>query len=83
MQQDRVAGPQKYAFVLREGTSIRRNFLDYSLLLLHTQCHEMLRSPTPLSSASRTPYFRGLMGEVGTAQIDADAELDFDDHDVL
>ncbi len=64
MQKDRATQPKSYAFLLREGTLIHRDFLDYSLLLLHTQCNEALRSPTPLTAQRSTPFFKGLRMEV-------------------
>lgn len=34
-----------YIFALKEGKKIRNNFLDYSLLLIHVQNVEIIRSP--------------------------------------
>jgi hypothetical protein len=36
-----------YIFVLREGKKINKNFLDYSLLMLHVNCPEKIKSPDP------------------------------------
>lgn len=48
-----------YQFVLKEG-DIRKNSLDYSLLLLQVTCHEIIKSPLPSScrSSSSPQNFR-------------------------
>lgn len=38
---------QPYVFVLKEGTEIKEDYMDYSLLMLQVNCHETLRSPKP------------------------------------
>lgn len=34
-----------YLFALKEGHGIRKDLLDYSLLLLQRQCTEVIRAP--------------------------------------
>lgn len=34
-----------YLFVLKEGMQFRENCLDYSLIMLHVNCQEVLPSP--------------------------------------
>ncbi len=36
---------QPFLFVLKEGTEIREDFLDYSLLMLQVSCAETIKSP--------------------------------------
>lgn len=36
-----------YAFVLKEGKDIKRDYLDYSLTILQLDCVDMLPSPKP------------------------------------
>jgi hypothetical protein len=36
---------QPYLFALKEGKKIRNDFLDYSLLLIHVQNNEIIKSP--------------------------------------
>lgn len=36
-----------YLFALKEGKKIRKDFLDYSLLMIHIQNTEIFKSPTP------------------------------------
>lgn len=54
-----------YMFVLKEGVEFREDCLDYSLMMLHVNCLEILASPNsntlpvaemamPLSAASET-----------------------------
>ena len=38
-----------YFFVLKEGSSIGTDLLDYSLMMMHTHCREILKSPRPAS----------------------------------
>ena len=40
-----------YFFVLKEGREIGNDFLDYTLVMLHANCVEVIRTPkTPLST---------------------------------
>lgn len=34
-----------YLFALKEGSDIRQDFLDYSLLLMQRNCSEVIKSP--------------------------------------
>lgn len=46
-----------YIFVLKEGRKINKNFLDYSLMMLHIHSNETIKSPktgTPASSSRAT-----------------------------
>jgi hypothetical protein len=35
-----------YIFILKEGKKIKKDYLDYSLMILFIHSHETLRSPT-------------------------------------
>lgn len=36
---------QPYLFALKEGKKIQKDLLDYSLLMIHVQNHEIMKSP--------------------------------------
>lgn len=40
-----------YMFVLREGREFHENLLDYSLMMLHVNCLEVMESPRVVASA--------------------------------
>lgn len=39
-----------YMFVLKEGAEFQQDYLDYSLMILHINCLEVFKSPSPESS---------------------------------
>lgn len=41
-----------YLFVLKEGTKIKKDFLDYSLMMLMVHSRETIESPKTLTSIS-------------------------------
>jgi len=43
-----------YLFVLKEGKGFKENMLDYSLLMLHVRCHEIIKTPKQLSTTIQT-----------------------------
>lgn len=47
MEQNSQKPSSPYVFVLEEGKEIRKDPMDYSLMLLHTQCSEKLHAPLP------------------------------------
>ncbi len=44
-----------YMFVLKEGKGIGQNPLDYSLMMLHVNCLEVLKTPKKPVCSSRCP----------------------------
>ena len=56
MNQNAKVNPSPLVFVLKEGEEIKNNYLDYSLLLLHTNCLEALSSPL---QSEKSPSFSG------------------------
>jgi len=59
-----------YAFILKEGSGIRQDMLDYKLLLLDLRCAEVITSPdgTDDAQASKTA------GQQNTRQLIAQME---------
>lgn len=35
-----------YAFILKEGLEIQEDLLDYSLVMLHINCREVIKTPS-------------------------------------
>ncbi len=51
-----------YLFVLKEGKTIGDDFLDYSLIMLHVNCTEVLQSPrVPESKLALAPPQHGML----------------------
>jgi hypothetical protein len=44
-----------YIFVLKEGHTIQNDLLDYSLIMLQVNCHEIIKSPKTKESNEPAP----------------------------
>lgn len=51
---------QPYLFALKEGKKIRNDYLDYSLLLIHVQNNEIIKSPSHYGLLSIPPLTNSL-----------------------
>jgi len=40
-----------YIFILKEGTEIKKDLLDYSLMMLFVHAHETIKSPQNIKNA--------------------------------
>lgn len=45
---------QPYLFVLKEGKSIKEDLLDYSLLMLHVHCMEVIKKQPGLPNQKKS-----------------------------
>lgn len=62
MNQNSKNYPSPVVFVLKEGKTIQTNFLDYSLMFLHTQCLEALHGEH--TGNIQGPYLQRLQDEL-------------------
>lgn len=53
MEQSGKANPNAYVFILREGKQISDDPMDYSVLMVHTNCYETLNSPAKELSSKK------------------------------
>ena len=59
-----------YLFVLKEGKTIGDNLLDYSRIMLHVHCHEVIK--TPKGSQADVPMMPRRAEEVVAPAPDSD-----------